>query len=239
MKEVNVKKSMFFVVLFSTLSVLNGLLNAGWTVKGGFNTPLLRGGSIESIQGMTLGIGKDWQIVKKAPLYFAFDLLYSKWGAIYRNITWPPNDTEDFVKVVGGYEVPIGDMFLKIGFFEIPFRLVYRFPVNTHLSFSVTGGMVLTFVCSDMSKVKNINHKVLTEEEKNSYVFDYRFIEAPSFSSDNSGWDFIWGGGIQWERLGMEILYVRANHYLKETEYLFFQKIIKIDTFHLLVTFNL
>ncbi|NQT26888.1 hypothetical protein HQ585_16145 [candidate division KSB1 bacterium] len=228
-----------FIVLLINFSFPTYNLDAGWAIKGGFNTSFPNGSKGESRQGITLGMNYTRQIIEKWPLYLSCDLLYSEWGALYRDKTWPANSTENFIWVNNMYEVPTGDLLMKMIFLEIPIRAMWLYPIKKHLSLKISGGVAYSLAIMDKSKTINRDHILLNEEEKVYHQFDYLLIEDPDFRGENTGWDMVYVVGVEWERVSLEMIYIQATHSLKVLDTFQFIEEIKMSTFHLMIAVNL
>lgn len=212
---------MRFILPFLILTGF-GILNAGWVIKGGWNRSIPQNEDGEAVSGITFGVGHDWMLTRKFSLYLTCDLLYSTWGATYRNKTWPTNNTQK--------NVVIADRYVKIGFFQIPLQIRYEYPIMKSLTLSLSTGIILVSAFADYTQNGPLEFLDLNTKEAQIYPFDYKRYEEGSVRTGNRHFDGSLSIDLSFHRIGIGLLYVHAFHEISRTSYLSLNE--KINTIH-------
>jgi hypothetical protein len=213
-KELEMKKLLilflFFPLFPAPFNAQSGCLLSGFIIKAGINYSTLRNSDSDFKLGYTFGIGKEWNVIKKAAI--GYEINYTTRGGILKDKPIIGN-LDDYQDVYSH------DIHVSVGYIDIPLLLKYSSQIKNDMYIQLYIGPSFSMPISDNSdtkerrflfyydphdpdkynKIKNIKYFWEQESEFSIFNFDYVYNVAVEF---------------KWSRFSAELRYSYGNEEL-------------------------
>jgi len=230
--KINIKIFVLYYLVSILFIFTNLNAKSRYNIKVGMNYSSFIGEKGNLEPGILFGIGKEWRIVKNTVL--SCGILYYKQKTILNNKTIKPGYWDRYCIYVSKYNVTY-----LVGYLGIPLLIKQYFSFNNRdISVFVNAGIIFNIYAKDMSKKEylgDISIGTLSEEEREKYNFDFRFLGiGENGSYFGSFFDPVVGLGFVWSRFQIEFQYQRK--YIKWAGFIYTDK--ELESYNLMFSVN-